>query len=322
MRTIRQAHGWSLLLSLTLLAADVARGDDFFRVLDENPLVRAFYVPLPADDRLADGAVYSADLSISNTLNVEERAGESLFVDGESDTLRLSYGNSLRGDWRYRLTLPIVRDSGGFLDTTVDTYHQIFGFDRGNRPYYPKNQLDYAYSGRGHVDVSHDQTDIGDIAAELGWYAVEDSGKTLSLWSGVTAPTGSVSKLTGDGAWNGAWWAHGALTWSRWQLAGELGVAQPFGDEIFDGFAHKTSVFGRAAVTRSVGSHWSLRVQLDAQSARVNDSQLRLLGPSLQVDVGAVRRIGKRWRIEMGFQEDAAVNTAPDITFFLGIRRQ
>jgi hypothetical protein len=26
-----------------------------------------------------------------------------------------------------------------------------------------------------------------------------------------------------------------------------------------------------------------------------------------------------RWRIDMGFAEDAAVNTAPDITFFLGI---
>jgi hypothetical protein len=42
----------------------------------------------------------------------------------------------------------------------------------------------------------------------------------------------------------------------------------------------------------------------------------------LQLTVGAIRRLGERWRIEFGFAEDAAVNTAPDITFFLGIRRQ
>jgi len=35
--------------------------------------------------------------------------------------------------------------------------------------------------------------------------------------------------------------------------------------------------------------------------------------------LGAVRRLSDRWHIQMGFAEDAAVNTAPDITFFLGI---
>jgi hypothetical protein len=46
------------------------------------------------------------------------------------------------------------------------------------------------------------------------------------------------------------------------------------------------------------------------------------LGPSLELTIGAVRRLGERWRLEFGFAEDAAVNTAPDITFFFGIRRQ
>jgi len=146
--------------------------------------------------------------------------------------------------------------------------------------------------------------------------------RTVSLWGGVAAPTGSVAKLTGDGAWDGALWAHGALHWPEWQFAAELGLAQPFGDEIFAGAAHRASMFARFAATRALGPAWSLRAQLDGQSARVEDSDLRFLGPSLQLSVGAVRRIGDRWRVEFGFAEDAAVNTAPDITFFFGIRRQ
>jgi hypothetical protein len=299
-----------------------ARADEFFQVRDENPLLRGFYLPLPSDGRLSDGPDFSATVSISNTLNVESRPQESLLVDGESDTLRLSYEDALYRSWRFRFTVPLIHDSGGFLDSTIAHWHRWFGFNPGNRPFYPQNELVYSYSGRGSVDLTRPQTGLGDIAGELGFYPIDDAHRTVSLWGGLEAPTGSAAKLTGDGAWDGAVWAHGALRWPQWQLAAELGLAQPFGDEIFAGAAHRTSLFARFAATRALGSAWSLRAQLDGQTGRVEDSNLRFLGPSLQLTVGAVRRLGPHWRLEFGFAEDAAVNTAPDITFFFGIRRQ
>jgi uncharacterized protein DUF3187 len=308
--------------ALLLIAPGMACADEFFLVRDENPLIRGFYLPLPSDSRLTDGQSLSATLSIMNTVNVESRPQESVLVDGESDDLRLTYENSLGQSWRYRFTVPIIHDSGGFLDSAIDHWHRWFGFNPGNRPFYPKNQIVYSYSGRGNVDITQSQTGIGDSSGELGWYPIDDAHRTVSIWGGLEAPTGSASKLTGDGAWDGAVWAHGALRWPKWQLAAELGIAQPFGDEIFAGNAHKTSVFARLAATRALGSLWSLRAQLDGQSARVEDSEIRLLGPSLELTIGAVRRLGEHWRLEFGFTEDAAVNTAPDITFFLGIRRQ
>jgi hypothetical protein len=311
-----------LAAAAILAAAAPAHADEFFLVRDENPLIRSFYVPLPSDSRLTDGVDLSATLAISNTLNVESRTGENLHVDGESDALRLSFEDSLYQSWRYRLTIPVIRDSGGFLDSAIDHYHRWFGFPPGFRPDYPHGQIIYSYSGRGDIDLTHPGTSIGDISGELGWFPIDDAHRTLSLWGGLEAPTGSVAKLTSDGAWDGALWAHYGLRWPTWQLAAELGVAQPFGDELFDGFAHRTSLFGRFAVTRAMGSLWSLRAQLDGQTGRVEDSTARFLGPSLQLTVGAVRRLGDRWRIEFGFAEDVAVNTAPDITFFLGIRRQ
>ena len=68
-------------------APAIATADEFFPVRDENPLIRAFYLPLPSDSRLSDGQTLAATLSISNTLNVENRPHENLLVDGESDTL-------------------------------------------------------------------------------------------------------------------------------------------------------------------------------------------------------------------------------------------
>jgi hypothetical protein len=309
------------LVAAWCLLASVVRAEEFFPVRDENPLLRGFYLPLPSDSGLPDGANLAAILSLSNTLNVENRGQESLLVDGESATLRLMYENALSHSWRYRFSVPIIHDSGGFLDQAVDTWHQIFGLSRGNRPFYPKGQIDYSYSGRGAIELHQPQTSVGDLAAEAGWYAFDDLEHSVSIWGGVEAPTGSVRGLTSDGAWDGALWAHGAMRWTHWRIGAELGIAQPFGDELFNGFAHKISAFGRFAATRDLGTRWSLRAQLEGQTARVNDSELRLLGPRLQLTLGAVRRLSRRWRLEMGFTEDAAVNTAPDITFFLGIRR-
>ena len=149
-----------------------ARADEFFLVRDENPLTRGFYVPLPSDSRSGAAASLSATLLIANTLNVEQRPQESLLVDGESDTLILAYGNALSASWRYRFTLPIIHDSGGFLDSSIDAWHRWFGLNPGNRPFYPKNEIVYAYSkGTVDIDVRQPQTSIGDAAGELGWYS-------------------------------------------------------------------------------------------------------------------------------------------------------
>jgi hypothetical protein len=307
------------LTFLLLGGCGAGHADEFFSTRDENALTRGFYLPLASDSRSDAGAVWAATLSIANTLNVESTSGESLLVDGESDTLRLSYENSLRPDWRYRVTVPVIHDGGGFLDSTIDAWHRWFGFRRGNRPYYRSGILDYAYSGKGSLDVHDAHTSLGDVSGEAGWYLTDNPSRTISFWGGLEAPTGSVHDLSGDGAWDGAVWAHFAQRWARWQLAGEMGVTQPFGDELFAGAAHHTSAFLRGAVTREVTEAWSVRAQLDGQTGRVRGTETRFLGPSLQLTLGAVHRVWRRWRLELGFAEDIAVNTAPDITFFLGI---
>jgi hypothetical protein len=302
------------------LAATPAWGDEFFSVRDQNALVRAFYLPLPSDARQDSRGTVSATLALSNTVNFEQRGTEQVLIDGEADTLLLTYENALSAAWHYRITLPVIHDSGGFLDTLIEDWHRWFGLNPGDRVYYPKNQLHYHYTGLSAIDLNRSETSLGGIAADAGWFAMDDAHRTVSLWVGVQAPTGSVADLTGDGAWDVALWAHHAVRFAHWQLGTELGLTQPCGDELFAGHAHRTSAFGRMALSRTVGEAWTLRAQLDGQTRRVGDSQLRLTGPSLQLMLGATRRLFGQWRIEMGFAEDAAVNTAPDITFFLGIR--
>jgi hypothetical protein len=302
-----------------------AHAAEFFQIKDENPLLRGIYLPMPGDMRRDAAAGLAATLSAENTINVENRGSERLFVDGEALTLRLAYDARLGSDWRYRLSLPVTHDSGGALDSAIERWHAWFGLQRGARPYYPRNRLTYSYSGNpsnpgNALFLNHPQTSIGDLATELGWYAHEDPSATISVWGGIEAPTGKAANLTGNGAWDASLWAHAAKRNSRWHLGAELGVVQPFGDEVFGGAARRPSVFARGAVTWIAGPAWSWRLQLEAQSARVKDTDLRFLGPSLVLSAGADVRLNGRWRLQWGFTEDAAVNTAPDVTFFIGVR--
>ena len=298
----------------------------FFQTKNDNPLLRGIYLPMPSDlARDANGSL-TLSLATANTINVEERASEHLFVDGEATTLRIAYDARLAADWRYRLSLPVTRDSGGILDSTIDRWHSWFGLPRGDRPFYPRNQLSYSYAGNAAapanlVSLHRSHTDIGDVAGELGWYAVDDDSHCVSLWGGVEAPTGKASQLTGDGAWDASLWLHGVTRYRRFRFGGEAGVVQAFGDAVFGGAARRASVFGRGAVTWVAGSHWSWRAQLEAQSARIKDTRLRFLGPSVVLSAGAEVKLSDRWQLQAGFSEDVAVNTAPDVAFFLGLRR-
>ena len=298
-----------------------AFAEDFFAVRNQNALLRGFYVPLPIDTALAAPTAVSATWLVTNTINVERRPHERLLVDGESSVVDLSVDHALAPSWRYRLSLPIIHDGGGALDSTIDGWHRAFGLSRSFRPYYPKNQFRYFYDGKSSFDVSRPGTTMGDVAADFGWYALDDGHRVFSLWGGFKAPTGSLAGLASDGAWDGALWVHAAIGGGGWNMGLEAGLSQPFGDEVFAGAAHRTVAFARLAATRTVGSVWSVRGQLDGQSGRLAGTRLRFLGPSLQMSLGADRHLGKKWRLQLGFSEDVAVYTAPDITFFLGIRR-
>ena len=308
------------LVCMLICSPAYLHAGEFLATKNENPLLRALYLPLPADMGSANGAALSMSLSVANTINAEPRETESLFVDGEATTLRLAFDAPLAPRWRYRLTLPLIHDSGGRLDSLIDRWHGWFGLPRGQRPGSSHNQLRYSYSGESAVNVNASQTGLGDASAELGWYLLDDTSRSVSVWGGLEAPTGKASALTGDGAWDAGLWVHAVLGGARWQLGGEAGVLRPFGDDVFAGAARRTAMFGRAAATWRANADWSLRLQLDAQSARLKNTQLRFLGPSLQMSAGVEYRLNRCWSAQLGFSEDAAVNTAPDVTFFFGLR--
>ncbi|MFO1465098.1 MAG: DUF3187 family protein [Steroidobacteraceae bacterium] len=319
------------LITALLLASPVGAGPSmpegtaglplWLTAKDENPLLRGLYLPMPADARQDDAPRWQASLAAENTVDIESRDGERLHVDGEALLLRLSWDAPLRGRWRGRISVPLVRDSGGSLDSIIDRWHGWFGLPRGQRPFVAHDQFEYRYQGRQQVSLTRSHEGLGDVAAEAGWYWRQDARSSVALWAGLEAPTGSARAFTGNGAWDAALWLHADWRAGRWRLGAEVGLLRPFGDELFGGQARRLSAFGRTAVAWAVSSRWQLQAQLEAQSARLHDTGIRFLGPAAIGSLGLSHRLARRWVVQLGFSEDIAVNTAPDVTFLLSLRR-
>jgi Protein of unknown function (DUF3187) len=262
-------------------------------------------------------------ISVTNTVNIESRAGEELTVDGEASSLRLIREGDV-GALRYRLVLPFYLDAGGRLDSTISHWHRLFGLPQGLRPAIPRDQFNYAYvrAGGAAIHLDHGASGLADIDLELGSKPLVAGAWDWTLWGGLEAPTGNEQALMGNGAWDGAIWFAGGRRGESWAFALNAGLLRPFGDRLFAGDAERLSYFGRAAATRRLTDRWSVRAQLEGGGSRLDRSQLRFLGPSLQFALGLLRQGPRGSTVEFGFVEDAAADTAPDVSFFLSWRQR
>ena len=170
---------------------------------------------------------------------------KSLLVDGESAALDLTYENALS----QQLALPFhrahhsrQRRGAGFRHRRLASGCSASRAAIG--PTIPKKQIDYSYSGGASIDLHHPQTSIGDIAADVGWYAVDDARRTAVPVGGTEGAHRDRCAELDQRRCMGR-----RLVGCTPPPAGrrgssppKLGVAQPFGDEIFAGWRIAVSV--------------------------------------------------------------------------------
>ena len=150
----------ALLVSLPAFAAG-----DLLAVADQNPLLRAVYLPLPAvAGEPTQGWGFAAGLQWTNTVNIEATPAEQLLVDEESAELDLRLTDAI-GAWRFRATLPVINRNAGILDSLIADYHNALGLPQGDRPTRPVNAYAIEYRTAAGVAVEVPSgTALGDLA--------------------------------------------------------------------------------------------------------------------------------------------------------------
>jgi hypothetical protein len=316
---------WLLLLICTsqVLATPVG-----LNTRDQNPMFQAYYLPsidLPGIYLKGhQGWQVSHSVYLTSVFQNTSQDNETLVLDGENYRYDFSIAYQ-RDKWRLAAAVPFIFNDDGSFDAAIEDWHDFVGLPQGGRLSRPHNQLEIVYTKNGETFFSQTQAtnDIGDIAVSLS-YSFANSDKNLSAISfAIELPTGSEKNISGNEAVDVALWLSRAYQSSKLtRLYGLLGVSLPGQGGQLERLQESAVWVGQIGIEHLLYPDWSAIVQLDAHTAFIEDSQLRALGNSVQIQIGLrVNKITQDHDIDLFFAEDIVVGSAPDITVGFKLHR-
>lgn len=273
------------------------------------------------------GARDTVDLSwnVSSHASLEQDADELLLLDGETQTVRLRFGRQFKDRYHIGAEIPWIHHGGGFLDGTIDAWHDITGLNEGIRPSTPRDDLVYAWrvSGRERFRLDDTTSGLGDVALVLGVDAGKWPGRISGrLIAGIELPTGDRDRLTGNERPDYSATVRLARPAAAddaigWRL--ELGGTWP-GDPGVPDLETSPQIWRYdLLVYAPYRRGFDLLLQV-AGHTRAYRSGVKMLGnPAAQVGLGAEWRSGRGFSLRFGFLEDIRAETAPDFSFELGV---
>jgi hypothetical protein len=274
--------------------------------------------PMPTPARLpqAEKFSYATSLDITNTLNAESDAGESLYVDYEAYNLTLGGIYGLNQRWALKLDIPFIHRSGGVFDHAIDEWHKLFSLPRSSRPAVEDDQFNLFYSNNGAtgIDTSTSQAGIADAQLGLGHSLVQTPEHALSLWAAIDLPVGDANKLTGNDDLDYSFWLAGSSKFGALSILDtNIGIVLP-GDSVLTGLETEDLVFfGHAGAHIALNATFALKLQLAGHSGYYKDTDLDFLGSAAILVFGGSVNTGRCSAIDVGFSEDIKAGASPDI---------
>jgi hypothetical protein len=293
-----------------------------FRSTNLAPPVAIFGLPIWAD--VPEGAVFGLTAEIANHYRLSRRGDERLILDGETHRLRLYYERPFDGDWSVAFDLPLLRQSGGFLDNVVDAWHSTFRLPDGGRDFRPEDQLEFMLAdGAGDFFVL-DEPSTGPGDLQLSVARRFGGGEGVVVRGAIKLATGDEEILAGSGATD---WSLGVFRQRegtvRDRAAGYyygLAVLDPGRPDLVRYPIEDLSWNGVLGGALSIGERIGIKGQLEVYTP-LYDTLLEELGQTaVQATLGGWLRFGDGTLFEFGVSEDLHVSTAPDVALFFGLQ--
>ncbi|HEY5522163.1 MAG TPA: DUF3187 family protein [Desulfuromonadaceae bacterium] len=322
-----------LMLPLAALAADSEITP--FKTGNQSPLVQIYGLPHDTGADIAPPGTFHVSLNqdLSSNYTVHSSSREQVTLDGETYRMAFATRYGIAPHWEVGVEIPYVIQGGGFLDSFVIDWHNIFGLPQGGRDNAPKNRVNYSYRKDGAQKLLMDQaaSGIGDIALTGGFslYDVRDTERhdRLALKGSVKLPTGDSSYLLGSGSTDFMLQLCGSMiSYSEW---GSLGVYGSVGGIVMSRSDVLSDQHNPLAGVATLGFGWgpaswiSFKAQLNSNTPLYHGSSLAEISksPFLLILGGALRFPGE-YLLDIGVAEDVAVATAPDVSFHLGLSKR
>jgi hypothetical protein len=257
---------------------------------------------------------------------IEQLPGENYLLDLETATFDLTLHHKISPDWTVYAITSAISYRDGFLDSTIERFHETFGFSSVGRPAVARNQGTLVYDLKGvHVHFFEPPTDGGLTDPTIGfrYTGIQISQPwQLSLEAAAKIPLGGRRLLLSSGRADFGVQASLQRLGNRHAFYVDAaavyyaGTREPAREEaqviptLVLGYEFKftarTNVNVQAYVSTSVYSHE--QTDLD-----------ELLGTKYQYSIGFRHRM-ESWLVSFGLTENVQnVNNTADIGLQLGL---
>lgn len=335
----RHSFACSSALFLTILfilaAGSPALEITPFHTANRSPLLHFYGIPSETSSDLLDAGKWEFSITqdIASITTKSKNAREEIFLDGELYRWSLigRYGLGQRLELGFEL--PYVVQTGGGLDGFIVVWHDFFGLPQGGRNVLPRNRLKYQYSkdGVSRLDASPASNGIGDMSLLAGYqlYSHRDDRNhdTLALRTQLKLPTGDSSAMLGSGSTDLALFITGSRnSRNSWGILGSfasLGGMYSSDGNILKQQRQNLAGFGTIGTGWSPAEWINFKLQCHLTTPFYKGSSLRELGTwTALLTMGGSLKFPDNYLLDIGVGEDILVDSAPDVTFNLGLTKQ
>lgn len=237
-------------------------------------------------------------------------ADECVSLDAETYRLSLRYRRGLAPGLEWTAELPVLAQSRGFLDDSIETWHHWFDLPNNGRERQPRNRFGVRYLREGETVLAVDEpsTGAGDLRLGLGL----ELGRGV-LRAQLKLPTGDERSLREGNAGAALWYDFALAETRRWRSYLSAGASLNQRGDVLPAQQNTFVPFGAAGLRLSLTQRFHLHSQLYLHGRLYHDTELRNL-----YRYGAVLGFGARydvtpsWSLDVGMLEDADVNVSPD----------
>ena len=283
----------------------------------QNPLLQSYLIPaLPLQSD--DGWSMAHNLYITNTYQTDSSSNEQLIIDVENTRydLQAAYRNQ---QWTWGFTLSLISNEAGWLDQTIEGWHNLFGLPQGGRDQVSNDRIKLLYQKDGVdvINIQQSTSGLADIQLSVS-YALSASE---SAWFILELPPSTDEDLISNQR------IDFALGYSNsWQLSerlssyGSMGVSFPADSGLFESYLQNKVLFAQLGTVYQYSEDYHFLIQADFHSNIVRNSNLDALDHSLQMQFGLrLPQLLNHHQIDLFFSEDIMPGYAPDITFALRV---
>lgn len=323
-----------LLLFLLLLSSVPVAALEIepFRTANRNPLVHSYGLPSERTPHLLPPSTWTTVLTqdVSSIYSSSSSGTEQLLLDGEQYRWTLTGKYALSDRFELGLELPVIHQSGGFLDSMIIDWHNLWGLPQGGRDSAQNNRLTYRYSkdGSQRLNVTDTSTGIGDISLLAGYQLFDQhqdrDHDAVAIRAQLKLPTGDSDSLHGTGSTDLAFFLTGATNrnteWGTLGVYGSAGGMLSNDGDLLSKQRENLIGFCSAGIGWSPAAWIAFKTQLDINTPYYRDSSLdELSTTALMLTIGGTLQLSDNYLLDIGLSEDLTVATAPDVTFHLGL---